>query len=329
MAAGGLVPSGTKLKRRQPTARYGARASAIAAGGPHDVYRSNRSNGSPCRLHRGAQMLPSLGARVPESALSCSACRRRTPLRPASAAAVSMRPASLLERRGETHNASQLSAPDVPIPILIGGRPDTALVRAGQDGSRRGGQEPPSESTSWPVINARAHCTISRSCSSRCCSCVSACSGRTSFVACRWAGRSDMRGGPGRADCGEDGVDVQHPCVCPGRSSWRASADAGRADGARLERDARWSVARPRLPFRSPRRPPRSPRGRSIRVLLYTDEGHKRVARRPGLSRSDFRLSRHECGQCHASPSACSSCGRWRVMGPQVRRMSASAALAL
>ena len=119
-------------------------------------------------------------------------------------------------------------------------------MRAGQDGSRRGGQEPPSESTSWPVINARTHCTISRSCSSRCCSCVSACSGRTSFVACRWAGRSDMRGGPGRAHCGEDGVDVQHPCVCPGRSSWRASADARRADGARLERDARWRVARGR-----------------------------------------------------------------------------------
>ena len=39
-------------------------------------------------------------------------------------------------------------------------------------------------------------------------------------------------------------------------------------------------------------------------------------------------LSRHRCGQCHPIPSACSSCGRWRVIGPQVSRTRASAALA-
>ena len=38
-----------------------------------------------------------------------------------------------------------------------------------------------------------------------------------------------------------------------------------------------------------------------------------------------FRLSRHRCGQCHGEWC---SCGRWRVIGPQVSITSASAALA-
>jgi hypothetical protein len=40
---------------------------------------------------------------------------------------------------------------------------------------------------------------------------------------------------------------------------------------------------------------------------------------------NENRLSRHRCGQCHGEWS---SCGSWRVIGPQVSMTSASAALA-
>ena len=58
-------------------------------------------------------------------------------------------------------------------------------------------------------------------------------------------------------------------------------------------------------------------------------EGARCITRSAYVTASELlRLSRYRCGQCYASLRACSSCGRWSVMGPQVSSTSASAALA-
>ena len=63
-----------------------------------------------------------------------------------------------------------------------------------------------------------------------------------------------------------------------------------------------------------------------VAVIQHTQCGAGALA--DGTFRRIYGLSRHRCGQCHPIPSACSSCGRWRVIGPQVSRTRASAALA-
>jgi hypothetical protein len=125
-----------------------------------------------------------------------------------------MRPAASSNRRGEIHSASQPSAPDIPMSILIGGRSDAAFVRAGQGriASRR---------SNVVARDQRAHASHDLTFLLESVLFLLIGLQLPQIIRGLSVGRplEYAGGGPDRTDCGEDGVDVQHPCVCPARSS--------------------------------------------------------------------------------------------------------------